>query len=95
VLRPDLWIADIVYRPLVTELLAAARARGCRTMSGARMAVHQAADTFELVTGLAPDRAAMVRDFDALVARETRAAGPDAPARSTPQPGPPDRRKDS
>jgi shikimate dehydrogenase len=69
-LHPDLWVVDIVYRPLVTELLAAARARGCRTMSGARMAVHQAADTFELVTGLTPDRAAMVRDFDDLVTDE-------------------------
>jgi shikimate dehydrogenase len=83
VLRPDLWVVDIVYRPLVTELLAAARDRGCRTMSGARMAVHQAADTFELVTGLAPDRAAMVRDFDALVAREARASDHDAPSSDT------------
>lgn len=95
VLRPDLWVVDIVYRPLVTELLAAARARGCRTMSGARMAVHQAADTFELVTGLAPDRAAMVRDFDALVARETAGADRATQAPQHLSPGPPDRRKDS
>jgi shikimate dehydrogenase len=77
VLRPELWVVDIVYRPLVTELLTAARDRGCRTMSGALMAVHQAADTFELVTGLPADRAAMVRDFDDLVAGE----GDGAPSR--------------
>jgi shikimate dehydrogenase len=69
-LRADLWVADIVYRPLVTELQRAARARGCRVMSGAGMAVHQAADTFELVTGLPADRPAMFADFDDLVARE-------------------------
>ena len=68
-LRADLWVADIVYRPLVTDLQRAARDRGCRVMSGAGMAVHQAADTFELVTGLPADRRAMFADFDDLVAR--------------------------
>lgn len=70
---------DIVYRPLVTEFLAQARQRGCRTMNGAGMAVHQAADTFELITGLTPERAAMVRDFDAIVAPEVQ----DPPGNST------------
>jgi shikimate dehydrogenase len=69
-LRESIWVADIVYRPLVTEFLRAARARGCRTMSGARMAVHQAADTFELITGLVADRPSMFGDFDELVAPE-------------------------
>ncbi len=73
-LRADLWVADIVYRPLVTDLLSAARALGCRTLSGAGMAVHQAADAFELISGRPADRAAMVRDFDAMVAEE--ATGP-------------------
>ena len=73
-LRPELWVADIVYRPLLTELLEAAAARGCRTLSGAGMAVHQAADAFELITGRPADRAAMFDDFDALVAAEVRHA---------------------
>ncbi|GAA4368685.1 shikimate dehydrogenase [Nocardioides caricicola] len=70
-LRPDLWVADIVYRPLETALLAEARATGCTVLTGAGMAVHQAADAFELITGRTADRAAMLRDFDELVAAET------------------------
>lgn len=72
-LRPDLWVADIVYRPLTTDLLREAQARGCRTLTGAGMAVHQAADAFELIAGRPADREAMVRDFDALVAAEAGA----------------------
>lgn len=70
-LRSELWLADIVYRPLETALLSAARATGCTVLSGAGMAVHQAADAFELITGREADRAAMLRDFDELVAAET------------------------
>ena len=69
-LRPSLWVADIVYRPLLTPLLEAAEERGCRTLNGAGMAVHQAADTFELITGHTADRTAMFRDFDEMVAAE-------------------------
>jgi shikimate dehydrogenase len=72
-LRPDLWVADIVYRPLDTTLLGSARAAGCTVLSGAGMAVHQAADAFELITGRPADRAAMLRDFDELVAAESEA----------------------
>jgi shikimate dehydrogenase len=54
-LRPECWVADIVYFPLETELLAQARSRGCRTLSGEGMAVHQAARAFKLFTGIAPD----------------------------------------
>jgi shikimate dehydrogenase len=71
-LRPSLWVADIVYRPLVTPLLRAAGERGCRVLDGAGMAVHQAADAFELITGRPADRGALFRDFDDLVAEETR-----------------------
>ncbi len=62
-LRPDLWVADIVYFPLETELLRQARARGCRTMSGGGMAVFQAVDAFRLFTGREPDAARMLRHF--------------------------------
>jgi shikimate dehydrogenase len=74
-LHGDLWLADIVYRPLDTALLQAARAAGCPVLSGAGMAVHQAADAFELITGRPADRGAMLRDFDDLVAAEAAAGG--------------------
>lgn len=54
-LHRDLWVADIVYRPLDTALLQAARAAGCRTLHGGHMAVHQAVDAFRLITGISPD----------------------------------------
>jgi shikimate dehydrogenase len=65
-LRPDLWVADIVYVPLETELLRRARALGCRTMDGGGMAVFQAVAAFELFTGLRPDADRMRRHFVSL-----------------------------
>jgi shikimate dehydrogenase len=73
-LRPDLWVADIVYRPLETALLAAARARGCRVLHGGGMVVLQAAESFRLFTGVDPDPARMLRHFDALEGQAARAA---------------------
>jgi shikimate dehydrogenase len=67
-LHPDLWVAEVVYRPLETELLQRARELGCRTLDGGGMAVFQAADSFELFTGLEPDRDRMLRHFAELVA---------------------------
>jgi shikimate dehydrogenase len=68
-LRPELWVADIVYFPLETELLRAARKLGCRrTMSGAGMAVFQAAGAFELFSGLAPDVGRMLGHFERMAA---------------------------
>jgi shikimate dehydrogenase len=69
-LHPDLWVADIVYRPLATPLLEAARERGCRTLDGGRMAVFQAVYAFELFTGLEPDPDRMLAHFAELAARE-------------------------
>ena len=63
-LRPDLWVADIVYFPLETELLREARARGCRTMSGGGMAVFQAVGAFRLFTGRSRMPQRMLRHFD-------------------------------
>jgi shikimate dehydrogenase len=62
-LRPDHWVAEIVYFPLETALLRAARALGCRTVDGSGMAVFQAVGAFELFTGLKPDAEAMTRDL--------------------------------
>jgi shikimate dehydrogenase len=65
-LRPELWVADIVYFPLETELLARARALGCRTMGGGGMAVFQAADAFRLFSGREPDPERMIRHFESM-----------------------------
>jgi shikimate dehydrogenase len=62
-LRPELWVADVVYFPLRTALLEAAGARGCRIMSGAGMAAFQAAGAFELFTGLPADTGRMLAHF--------------------------------
>lgn len=59
------WVADIVYFPAATELLMQARSLGCRTLGGTGMAVFQAVRAFELFTGVAPDRDAMARHFEA------------------------------
>ncbi|RZT19026.1 shikimate dehydrogenase [Mycobacterium sp. BK558] len=67
-LHPRLWVADIVYRPLNTALLQAARAVGCRTLDGGHMAVHQATDAFALITGITPDAERMSKHFRSLVA---------------------------
>lgn len=69
-LRENQWVADIVYFPLETELLRVARKRGCRTMSGAGMAVFQAVRAFELFCGIAPDAERMQRHFERMAAGE-------------------------
>jgi shikimate dehydrogenase len=62
-LRPGLWVAEIVYFPLETELLRTAKGIGCRTLNGGGMAVFQAAEAFRLFTGIAPDADRMLRHF--------------------------------
>lgn len=52
-LAPHHVVADLVYHPIDTALLAAARARGATTLDGVGMLVHQAARAFSLWTGLA------------------------------------------
>lgn len=73
-LRPGMWVYDIVYRPVETALLAAARERGCHTISGLGMAMHQAADAFEIFTGEPADRASMLEDLRGLVAAENESS---------------------
>jgi len=72
VLRPDMWVADIVYRPLETELMRAAVERGCRVLHGGFMAVYQAAQTFELITGRTPDPERMLAHLERLTATVPR-----------------------
>jgi shikimate dehydrogenase len=69
---PDsLVVADLVYAPLVTPLLAAAKARGLRTADGLGMLLHQAVRGFELWFGVRPE---VTPELRALV--EADLAGP-------------------
>jgi shikimate dehydrogenase len=65
-LRAALWVAEIVYFPLETELLRDARALGCRTLDGSTMAVFQAVKAFELFTGLEADAERMSAHFHSM-----------------------------
>jgi len=65
-LRPEQWVAEIVYFPLETELLRTAKRIGCRTLNGGGMAVFQAVDAFRLFTGIQPDAERMFRSFTAM-----------------------------
>ena len=67
--EPHHVVADVIYTPLETEFLKAAKERGARTMGGAGMCVQQAADAFRLFTGLEPDIARMHATFAAAAAR--------------------------
>jgi len=71
-LRPELWVADIVYRPLETALVQTARARGCRVLDGGGMAVFQAVDAFKLFTGVEPDADRMLAHFAELIGDAAR-----------------------
>jgi shikimate dehydrogenase len=53
-LRADAIVADVVYSPLETQLLAAARARGNRAVDGLGMLLHQAVPGFERWFGVRP-----------------------------------------
>ena len=68
-LRPTMWVSEVVYVPLETELLKAARRIGCPTMDGGHMNVGQATRGFKLFTGLEPDAARMEAHFRRLVAQ--------------------------
>ncbi|MFZ1994456.1 MAG: shikimate dehydrogenase [Solirubrobacteraceae bacterium] len=76
-LHEGLWVAEVVYRPLETQLLTHARRVGCRTLDGGGMAVFQAALSFELFTGVRPDRARMLRHFATLAEDDTAALATD------------------
>ena len=68
-LRAGQVVADLVYHPLQTALLRAAAARGCTTIDGLGMLVHQAALQQQLWTGIAPDPATMRAAAEAELAR--------------------------
>jgi len=70
-LRPGLWVSEIVYFPLETALLKAARAAGCAVCDGGTMAVGQAVGAFRLFTGREPDVQRMDAHFRSMVAQRT------------------------
>ncbi len=80
-LHPGLWVADAVYSPLYTPLLKAAKAKGARIMTGRDLAICQAADAFELFTGLVPSIDVIGAAFDAVMAERTAAASRSEAAR--------------
>ena len=71
-LSPDALVTDIVYVPLVTPLLAAAKARGLATVDGLGMLLHQAVPGFERWFGVRPQVTGELRD---LVLADLAAAG--------------------
>ena len=68
-LRPSVWVSEVVHVPLETALLQAARRLGCDTVDGGRMNVGQALRGFELFTGREADPARMDAHFRRLTAR--------------------------
>jgi len=77
---PRHFVADVIYTPLETALIRAARGRGARVLTGGGMCVFQAAEAFRLFTGIAPDVRRMRRLFDELVAARDAALGEAATA---------------
>ncbi len=62
-LKPAHWAADVIYTPAETDFLKAAANKGARVLGGGGMCVHQAAEAFRLLTGVAPDIARLRRAF--------------------------------
>ncbi len=62
-LSPDALVTDIVYVPLETPLLKAAKARGLATVDGLGMLLHQAVPGFERWFGVRPQVTAELRNL--------------------------------
>lgn len=60
-LSPDCVVTDLVYTPLETELLKNARSKGCQTVDGLGMLLHQGVPGFERWFGVRPDVTAELR----------------------------------
>jgi len=63
-------VADIVYNPHTTRLLAIARAKGCRIVHGLGMLIYQGAAAFKLWTGIDPLIPEMTETAYALMAEK-------------------------
>jgi shikimate dehydrogenase len=66
-LKSSMWYSEVVYVPLETELLRAARRIGCATADGGHMNVGQAVGGFKLFTGLDADVGRMDAHFRQMV----------------------------
>lgn len=75
-LLPSLVVADLVYVPLETGLLRAARERGLRTADGLGMLLHQAVRGFQLWFGVKPE---VTPELRALVEADLAASAPAKP----------------
>lgn len=62
-IKPEMWVADIVYFPLETELLKEARRKGCKVLNGSGMAVRQAAASFRQFFDVEPNVERMLANF--------------------------------
>jgi len=62
-LRTDALVTDIVYTPLETELLKTAKAKGCQTVDGLGMLLHQAVPGFERWFGQRPSVTAELKSL--------------------------------
>ncbi|MDT5046154.1 MAG: shikimate dehydrogenase [Mycobacterium sp.] len=62
-----LWVHEVVYQPLQTELMRQARAAGCLTVGGEHMFVHQAQENFRLFTGIQPSPQRMLAHLKEIV----------------------------
>ena len=62
-LKPETLVTDIVYTPLETELLKAARSKGCRVVDGLGMLIHQAVPGFQRWFGQKPVVDQAIRDI--------------------------------
>lgn len=81
-LLPSLVVADLVYAPLETGLLRAARERGLRTADGLGMLLHQAVRGFQLWFGVKPE---VTPELRAMIEADLAATAPGAkPAAVTP-----------
>ena len=69
-------VADLVYHPLETTLLAAARAVGAEVVDGLGMLVHQAAIQQHLWTGIRPDAVTMRAAAEHELAARTPSSAP-------------------
>jgi shikimate dehydrogenase len=72
------WAADVIYTPIETAFITAARAAGARVLTGGGMCVHQAAEAFRLFTGSVPDVARMHRTFERALAERDATVGSSA-----------------
>lgn len=73
-LHDRMWVADAVYSPLWTPLLTTAKAKGAAVMTGRDLAIYQAADAFELFTGVAPSITELGIAFDGVMAKRYAAS---------------------